>query len=80
IDTTANDFILTPEMLEEAIIEQGDNLKAVILNYPANPTGVTYSREQIQAFSDVLRKSPVFVLSDEVYAELTYTGQPHTSI
>ncbi|AIG42566.1 TPA: pyridoxal phosphate-dependent aminotransferase [Streptococcus suis] len=80
IDTTANDFVLTPEMLEEAIIEQGDKLKAVILNYPANPTGVTYSRKQIQAFADVLRKYPVFVLSDEVYAELTYTGQPHTSI
>ncbi|WP_153053310.1 aminotransferase class I/II-fold pyridoxal phosphate-dependent enzyme, partial [Streptococcus suis] len=75
IDTTANHFVLTPEMLEEAIIEQGDKLKAVILNYPANPTGVTYSREQIRAFADVLRKYPVFVLSDEVYAELTYTGQ-----
>ncbi|MFH0374060.1 pyridoxal phosphate-dependent aminotransferase [Streptococcus sp. A22] len=80
IDTTANDFVLTPEMLEQAIIEQGDKLKAVILNYPANPTGVTYSREQIAAFADVLRKYPIFVLSDEVYAELTYTGQPHTSI
>lgn len=80
IDTTANDFVLTPAMLEEAIIAQGDKLKAVILNYPANPTGVTYSREQIKALADVLRKYPVFVLSDEVYAELTYTGQPHTSI
>lgn len=80
IDTTANDFVLTPEMLEQAIIEQGDKLKAVILNYPTNPTGVTYSREQIQAFAEVLKKYPIFVLSDEVYAELTYTGQPHVSI
>ncbi|WP_394405816.1 pyridoxal phosphate-dependent aminotransferase [Streptococcus sp. 20-1249] len=80
IDTTANQFVLTPEMLEEAILEQGDKLKAVILNYPANPTGVTYSREQIAAFAEVLKKYPIFVLSDEVYAELTYTGQPHTSI
>ncbi len=80
IDTTENDFVLTPDMLEKAIVEQGDKLKAVILNYPANPTGVTYSREQIAAFADVLKKYPIFVLSDEVYAELTYTGQPHTSI
>ncbi|MGT2951408.1 aromatic amino acid aminotransferase [Streptococcus cuniculi] len=80
IDTTANDFVLTPEMLERAIIEQGDKLKAVILNYPANPTGVTYSRKQIEAFAEVLKKYPIFVLSDEVYAELTYTGEPHVSI
>ncbi|MDO5079116.1 MAG: pyridoxal phosphate-dependent aminotransferase [Streptococcus minor] len=80
IDTTDNHFVLTPEMLEAAILEQGDKLKAVILNYPANPTGVTYSREQIQALADVLRKYPVFVLSDEVYAELTYTGESHVSI
>lgn len=80
IDTTANAFVLTAEMLEQAIVEQGDKLKAVILNYPANPTGVTYSREQIQAFAEVLKKYPIFVLSDEVYAELTYTGEPHVSI
>ncbi|MGT2799333.1 pyridoxal phosphate-dependent aminotransferase [Streptococcus marmotae] len=80
IDTTENDFVLTPEMLEKAIIEQGEKLKAVILNYPANPTGVTYSRKQIQAFAEVLKKYPIFVLSDEVYAELTYTGEPHVSI
>lgn len=80
IDTTANDFVLTPEMLEKAIIEQGDKLKVVILNYPTNPTGVTYSREQIEAFAEVLKKYPIFVLSDEVYAELNYTGEPHVSI
>ncbi|WP_156019588.1 pyridoxal phosphate-dependent aminotransferase [Streptococcus ruminantium] len=80
MDTTSNNFVLTPETLEEAIIEQGDKLKAVILNYPANPTGITYSREQIKALADVLSRYPVFVLSDEVYAELTYTGQAHTSI
>lgn len=80
IDTTETAFVLTPEMLEQAIIEQGTKLKAVILNYPANPTGVTYSRKQIQAFAEVLKKYPIFVLSDEVYAELTYTGEPHVSI
>ncbi|MEW4354900.1 pyridoxal phosphate-dependent aminotransferase [Streptococcus pneumoniae] len=80
IDTTENGFVLTPEMLEQAIIEQGDKLKAVILNYPANPTGVTYSRSQMAAFAEVLRKYDIFVICDEVYSELTYTGEPHVSL
>lgn len=80
IDTTGNDFVLTPEVLEQAILEQGDSLKAVLLNYPTNPTGVTYSREQIKALADVLRKYDVFVISDEVYSELTYMDEPHVSI
>lgn len=80
IDTTANDFVLTPEMLEKAILEQGDNLKAVLLNYPTNPTGVTYSREQIKDLADVLKRYDVFVISDEVYSELTYNDESHVSI
>ena len=80
IDTTENDFVLTPEMLEQAILEQGDKLKAVILNYPANPTGVTYSRAQIEALAAVLSKYGVFVVCDEVYSELTYTEQGHISL
>ncbi|EMB79967.1 pyridoxal phosphate-dependent aminotransferase [Streptococcus mutans] len=80
IDTRANDFVLTPEMLEEAILKEGEALKAVILNYPTNPTGVTYSRQQIKNLAEVLKKYPIFVISDEVYAELTYTGESHVSI
>lgn len=80
IDTTTNDFVLTPDMLEKAIIEQGDKVKAVLLNYPTNPTGVTYSREQIKGLAEVLKKYEVFVVSDEVYSELTYSPAPHVSI
>ena len=80
IDTTENGFVLTPEMLEKAILEQGDKLKAVILNYPANPTGITYSREQLEALAAVLRKYEIFVVCDEVYSELTYTGKNHVSL
>ncbi|EMC43651.1 pyridoxal phosphate-dependent aminotransferase [Streptococcus mutans] len=80
IDTRSNDFVLTPEMLEEAILKEGEALKAVILNYPTNPTGVTYSRQQIKNLAEVLKKYPIFVISDEVYAELTYTGEFHVSI
>ena len=80
IDTTENGFVLTPEMLEKAILEQGDKLKAVILNYPANPTGITYSREQLEALAAVLHKYEIFVVCDEVYSELTYTGENHVSL
>ena len=80
IDTTENGFVLTPEMLEKAILEQGDKLKAVILNYPANPTGITYNREQLEALVAVLRKYEIFVVCDEVYSELTYTGEAHVSL
>ena len=80
IDTTADRFVLTPEKLEKAILEQGEKLKAVILNYPANPTGVTYSREQMAELAAVLKKYEVFVICDEVYSELTYTGDNHVTI
>ncbi len=80
IDTTENNFVLTPEMLEKAILEQGDKLKAVILNYPSNPTGITYNREQLEALAAVLRKYEIFVVCDEVYSELTYTGEVHVSL
>ena len=80
IDTTDNRFVLSPEVLEKALEEQGDRVKTVILNYPANPTGVTYSNEQMQDLARVLKKYEVFVVCDEVYSELTYTGQPHVSL
>ncbi len=80
IDTTDNRFILSPEALEKAIEEQGNRVKAVILNYPANPTGVTYSKEQMQELARVLKKYEIFVVCDEVYSELTYTGRPHVSL
>lgn len=80
IDTRANDFVLTPERLEQAIVEREGKVKAVILNYPANPTGVTYNRGQIKALAEVLKKHEVFVIADEVYSELNYTDQPHVSI
>ncbi|MGT2959442.1 aromatic amino acid aminotransferase [Streptococcus bovimastitidis] len=80
IDTTANNFILTAEALEEALIAEGEKVKAVLLNFPTNPTGVTYSREEMASFAKVLEKFPVFVVSDEVYSELNYTDQGHVSI
>lgn len=79
MDTSDNGFVLSPETLEKALIAHRDKVKAVILNYPSNPTGVTYTREEVQALADVLRKYEVFVISDEIYSELTYDGH-HVSI
>lgn len=79
MDTSDNGFVLAPETLEKALIAHQDKVKVVILNYPSNPTGVTYTREEVQALADVLRKYEVFVISDEIYSELTY-DDPHVSI
>lgn len=79
IDTTKNGFVLTPEMLESALIANPET-KVIILNYPSNPTGVTYNREEIKALADVIKKYPVVVISDEIYSELNYTGEKHVSI
>ena len=79
MDTSQDGFVLTPEVLEASLEEHGDAVKAVILNYPSNPTGVTYTREEVKALANVLSKYNVFVLSDEIYSELIYDGT-HTSI
>ncbi|HGS8658319.1 TPA: pyridoxal phosphate-dependent aminotransferase [Enterococcus faecalis] len=79
LDTRDNDFVLTPEMIEAAMAEHGEQVKAIILNYPSNPTGVTYNRQELQAIADVLKKYDIFVISDEIYSELTY-DESHVSI
>ncbi|WP_268912430.1 aminotransferase class I/II-fold pyridoxal phosphate-dependent enzyme [Lentilactobacillus sp. SPB1-3] len=79
IDTSDDDFVLTPEKLQAALDENGDQVKAIILNYPTNPTGVEYSRNQLQALADIISQHPMYVIADEIYNELTY-GVEHTSI
>ncbi|WP_288647432.1 pyridoxal phosphate-dependent aminotransferase [uncultured Enterococcus sp.] len=79
IDTSDTGFVCQPEQFERAFEQYGSAIKAVILNYPNNPTGTTLSASQLEAIAEVLKKYPVFVISDEVYAELTYTGT-HISI
>jgi aminotransferase len=51
VDTSKSDFLLTPTQLQAAIDEYGDKLTTVLLNYPANPTGVTYTAEQLAALA-----------------------------
>ncbi|WP_368252287.1 pyridoxal phosphate-dependent aminotransferase [Enterococcus sp. 2201sp1_2201st1_B8_2201SCRN_220225] len=79
MDTTDNGFVLSPEKLAATLEAEGSAVKAVILNYPSNPTGVTYNRQEVQALAEVLRNYPVFVISDEVYSELSYEEE-HVSI
>lgn len=78
IDTSNHDFILTPDVLKNALQEH-QNVKAIVLNYPSNPTGVTYSADQLKALADVLADTNLVVIADEIYSELIYGGH-HTSI
>ena len=70
-------FKLTPEALREKIT---DRTKVLVLPYPTNPTGGIMEREDLEAIAEVLRDTNIIVLSDEVYAELTFGGKKHVSI
>ncbi len=76
IETREEDgFKVTAEALRAAI---SDKTKAVIMTYPNNPTGAVMEREDWEAVADVLRDTNVMIISDEIYAELTY-GKKHVS-
>lgn len=71
-----NRFKLMPDQLKAAITPK---TKLLILPYPNNPTGGIMTREDLEKIAEVLRGTNIMVLSDEIYAELTY-GRKHTSI
>lgn len=75
---TAPDFIVTPAKLT-ATLNAHPNAKAILLNYPSNPTGVTYSVAELEALAEILREHNLLVISDEIYAELVYDAK-HTSM
>ena len=78
INTKAeNDFKLTPGELLEKITER---TKALVLPYPCNPTGAIMEKADLEAIANVLRDKNIIVISDEIYAELTFGGVTHTSI
>ena len=72
-----NQFRLTPEELEAAITPKS---KILVLPFPNNPTGGIMEREDLEAIREIIIKNDLYVLSDEIYGELTYTGKPHVSI
>lgn len=69
IDTTKDNFKLTPEKLEKAIDKR---TKGIILNYPTNPTGVSYRYKELEALNKIILKHNLICISDEVYGDLTY--------
>ena len=71
-----DNFILTPEKLKEKITPK---TKLLVLPYPNNPTGAIMTKAQLEAIADVLKDTNIAILSDEIYAELTYAGK-HCSI
>ncbi|WP_429971749.1 aminotransferase class I/II-fold pyridoxal phosphate-dependent enzyme [Fructilactobacillus sp. Tb1] len=78
IDTKADNLKLTPKTLEKYLTKY-PKAKEIILNYPTNPSGVVYTRDEMKALADVLQKHGILVIADEVYSELTF-DIPHTSI
>ncbi len=78
VETRAeHDFKLTADELRAAITPR---TKALILPYPCNPTGAIMERADLEAIAEVLRETNIFVLSDEIYAELTFGENRHVSI
>lgn len=71
-----NQFRLTKEELEAAIT---DKTKILVMAFPNNPTGAIMTREDLEAIAEVIIKHDLYVISDEIYAELTYSGN-HVSI
>jgi aminotransferase len=67
--TIDNGFKLTPESIERAITK---GVKALMINYPCNPTGASYTKAELGKIAGVVKKHNLLVLSDEVYDELTY--------
>lgn len=72
-----NNFRVTADELENAIT---DKTKMIIFPYPNNPTGAVMRREDLEPVCEVLKKYNIFVLSDEIYSELTYGSNTHVSI
>jgi len=72
-----DDFMLRPEALKDKITKR---TKAIILNYPSNPTGFIYSKEVLQKIAEIALENNIYIISDEIYEKLIYDGKKHISI
>lgn len=79
VDTSEDGFVLTPERLEQAIEENGGDIKMILLNYPCNPTGRAYSEDLLRKLGKILHDHNILIVADEIYSELTY-DQEHFSL
>ncbi|AKS68275.1 N-acetyl-L,L-diaminopimelate aminotransferase [Staphylococcus schleiferi] len=75
IDTSHTGFVPTAEAIKAAITPK---TKAVMFNYPTNPTGMTLSYAQIRALVEVLKETSVFIITDEIYSENVFEGRHHS--
>ena len=75
IPTQENRFQIAPEALQAAITPK---TKAIILTSPNNPTGCIYTKQTLDAIYAILKDKPIFVLCDDVYRSLVYTGEYHS--
>ena len=73
----ADSFMVKPEVLESYI---SSKTKALILNSPSNPTGLTYDRKSLEKIAEIVLKHNLYIISDEIYEKLTYDGFEHISI
>ncbi len=80
IDTSKDDFILTPEHLETVLQNEGKGAKAIILTDPSNPTGRVYPAATLKALSEIITKYHLFSVTDEIYGELVYDNNVHHSL
>jgi aminotransferase len=78
VDTSNTNFLLMPESIDQAMAAHPE-AKMIVLNYPSNPCGTTYTPEEVKAVDETLAKYDVFVLSDEIYSELSYESD-HVSV
>lgn len=75
----SDDWKLTPEALDRHCAQDPRRPRILILNYPNNPTGATYARDELRALAEVARRYRVILVSDEIYGEIHHRGQ-HVSV
>ena len=78
VDTEeSNGFKLDPKELENSI---NSNTTGLILNYPSNPTGATYNKEELSVLVDIALENNLTIISDEIYDKIIYGDEKHTSV
>src|SRR5579862_3924098 len=73
VDTSANDFILAPEIVERALTSR---TKVIVLNFPNNPSGALIEASRLERIVEIAAARNIWVIADECYAYLTFVGKP----
>jgi aspartate aminotransferase len=73
----SDSFMVRPEAITSSVTKK---TKALILNSPSNPTGLTYDKKTLETIAEIALRYGIFVISDEIYEKLTYDGFKHVSI